>query len=128
MALATGARAYCHSELPPGRLREIDEVLSSGGVWLPPGFMKRLVEVSLRVLKRKTREHADLSQLTARELTVAEYVATGASNREISAALEISERTVKSHLSSIFSKLGVRDRVQLALTINDSISRSGEQP
>ena len=60
----------------------------------------------------------DLGVLTARERMVAERVAIGASNREIAEALEISERTVKSHLSSIFEKLAIRDRVQLALAVN----------
>jgi len=46
-------------------------------------------------------------------------VAHGASNREIAVALEITERTVKAHLSAIFDKLGVRDRVQLALRMNN---------
>ena len=49
---------------------------------------------------------------------MAEHVAHGASNREIATNLEISERTVKAHLSVIFDKMGVRDRVQLALAMN----------
>ena len=52
-------------------------------------------------------------------IMVAEQVAHGASNREIAEALEITERTVKAHLSAIFEKLGVRDRVQLALAMNN---------
>jgi DNA-binding NarL/FixJ family response regulator len=50
---------------------------------------------------------------------VAEQIAHGATNREIAVALDISERTVKAHLSAIFDKLGVRDRVQLALAMNN---------
>lgn len=122
--LAVGARAYCHCEAPPGKLKEISEVLSTGGVWLPPEIMKRLVDVSLRVLNREAQDPVDLSGLTLRELAVAEKVAEGASNREISAALEIAERTVKAHLSSIFAKLGVRDRVQLALAVNNGVTQS----
>jgi two-component system, NarL family, nitrate/nitrite response regulator NarL len=64
-------------------------------------------------------EVPQLDDLTSRELMVAEQVAHGASNREIAVALEITERTVKAHLSAIFDKLGVRDRVQLALRMNN---------
>lgn len=122
MALGAGARAYCHSETAPIKLKEVGDVLGRGGVWLPPNIMKRLLDVSLRVLGREPQEPIDLSELTAREISVAEKVATGASNREISRELEISERTVKAHLSSIFAKLGVRDRVQLALAFNNVIT------
>lgn len=62
---------------------------------------------------------SELNSLTPRELMVAERVAHGASNREIADALEITERTVKAHLSAIFEKLEVRDRVQLALAMNN---------
>jgi DNA-binding NarL/FixJ family response regulator len=61
----------------------------------------------------------DLNSLTSRETMVAERVAHGASNREIAEVLKISERTVKAHLTTSFEKLGVRDRVQLALRMNN---------
>ena len=56
--------------------------------------------------------------LSDREAQVAKFVAQGANNREIAQALQISERTVKAHLSAIFEKLGVRDRLQLSLRVN----------
>ena len=60
-----------------------------------------------------------LNDLTVQELTVADKVGHGLSNREIAETLEISERTVKAHLTVIFEKMGVRDRVQLALKVNN---------
>ncbi|MBA6414366.1 response regulator transcription factor [Parahaliea sp. F7430] len=117
--LNLGARAYCHVEAAPEQLREIHVVLSHGGLWMPPSLVQRLMSLSLRVVPTPTPEHPQLDELTSRELMVAEQVALGASNQEIAAALSISERTVKAHLSSIFSKLGVRDRVQLALAMNN---------
>jgi DNA-binding NarL/FixJ family response regulator len=60
-----------------------------------------------------------LDELTAKELEVAKQVAVGATNREIAEELHMSERTVKAHLSAVFDKMAVRDRVQLALTMNN---------
>ena len=61
-------------------------------------------------------EHTDrLAALTARELQIAQAVADGHSNRDIAARLGITEQTVKNHLTSIFGKIGVASRLQLAL-------------
>jgi len=59
-----------------------------------------------------------LAALSAREHQVAQAVARGGTNKEIARAMGITERTVKAHLSAIFEKLGVRDRLQLSLIVN----------
>ena len=56
--------------------------------------------------------------LTDREITVARYAASGQANAQIAEALGITERTVKAHLSAVFEKLGVSDRLQLALLVH----------
>ena len=84
-----------------------------------PELVKRLMGLSLRVVPTPAPERPELDSLTARELMVARLVAQGESNREIAEALEITERTVKAHLTAIFEKLQVRDRVQLALAMNN---------
>ena len=117
--LSAGAVGYCHVTAVPGQLREVALVVEHGGLWMPPALMQRFVALSLRVMPAASAEEVELNPLTARELMVAEQVALGASNREIAAALEITERTVKAHLSAIFQKMGVRDRVQLALAMNN---------
>jgi len=66
---------------------------------------------------RRSASSLDLSQLTKRERQVATSVAEGLSNREIATKFGISERTVKARLTTTFQKLGVRDRVQLALLL-----------
>jgi DNA-binding NarL/FixJ family response regulator len=124
LALSSGALGYCHAYTPPGRLREIARVVEHGGVWLSPELMKRLLALSLRVVRVENRLKSDLAELTAREIAVAEEVAQGLSNREIAESLDISERTVKAHVSSILAKLGLRDRVQLALTVSRALSGS----
>ncbi len=117
--LKAGVQGYCHVKAAFEQLREIALVVEHGGLWMPPDLMLRLLAVSTRVIPSVAPEVPQLNDLTSRELMVAEQVAHGASNREIAEALEITERTVKAHLSAIFDKLGVRDRVQLALRMNN---------
>jgi len=117
--LKAGVQGYCHVEAVFEQLREIALVVEHGGLWMPPDLMQRFLAVSTRVVAVAAQEVTELNELTSRELMVAEQVAHGASNREIAEALEITERTVKAHLSAIFEKLGVRDRVQLALRMNN---------
>jgi two-component system nitrate/nitrite response regulator NarL len=118
-SLGLGAMGYCHVEAAPEQLREISVVVQHGGLWMLPDLIRRMTRLSLRVVPPRTAPTPELDVLTARELMVAQQVARGASNQEIAIALDISERTVKAHLSSAFDKLGVRDRVQLALLMND---------
>ena len=123
-ALNNGAQGYCHKLAAPRQLRQISHVVLNGGVWLMPRLMQRFLALSLRVVPTSEKAEAvgsALDELTSREVMVAKLVGRGESNREIAAELEITERTVKAHLSAIFTKLGVRDRVQLALTVNRSI-------
>ena len=118
-ALNAGVRGYCHVKAAPEQLLEIALVVENSGLWMPTGLMQRLVAVSTRILPPSAPEIPQLNSLTPRESMVAERVAHGASNREIAEALEISERTVKAHLTTSFEKLEVRDRVQLALKMNN---------
>ncbi len=118
-ALSTGAVGYCHLESAPEQLREIALVVEHGGLWMLPELVQRLMALSLRAVPTPAAGPPQLNDLTPRELMVAERVAHGASNREIAEDLDITERTVKAHMSIIFEKLGVRDRVQLALAMNN---------
>jgi DNA-binding NarL/FixJ family response regulator len=115
----SGSVGYCHVKAVPAQLREIALVVEHGGLWVPPELMQRFVKLSVRVVPTPAPTHPELNELTARELMVAEQVAHGASNREIAETLDITERTVKAHLSAIFEKMEVRDRVQLALAMNN---------
>ena len=117
--LKLGVQGYCHVKAAAEQLREIALVVEHGGLWMPPDLMQRFLALSTRAIPARTPEAHHLNDLTSRELMVAGQVAHGASNREIAEALEITERTVKAHLSAIFEKLEVRDRVQLALRMNN---------
>lgn len=67
---------------------------------------------------RQTPHQNPLAELTPRENAVAKAVAAGQSNKEVARQLDITERTVKAHLSAVFTKLGVRDRLHLVLAIS----------
>lgn len=114
-ALELGARGYAHALATPTLLREIDTVVSHGGLWAGAELMARLVG-ALRSRLPAQRE-AVLDVLSPREAEVAQAVAAGRSNKEVARELGVTERTVKAHLGAVFEKLGVRDRLQLALRI-----------
>lgn len=111
-----GAKGYGHFMAAPEQFLQMAAVVANGGYWLGEDLMNEVVEET----DTQSSSTADdgRSELTSRELAVADEVARGASNREIAEKLSISERTVKAHLSAIFIKLQLRDRVQLALKLN----------
>ncbi len=117
--MSAGAVGYCHAATAPRQFWEIALVVEHGGVWIAPELKQQVFSLSAGLPSLRTRVKTDVSSLTSREQMVAEQVARGATNREIAATLMITERTVKAHLSAIFEKLSVRDRVQLALRMNN---------
>ncbi|MEM1114486.1 MAG: response regulator transcription factor [Pseudomonadota bacterium] len=120
--MARGARGYAHVFTRADTLRQIPIVLERGGVWLEPGLMASLLRITERLHALSSGHSGDLSSLTEREKAVAQLVGGGASNREIAQDLDITERTVKAHLTAIFEKLEVRDRVQLAIRVRDCLN------
>jgi DNA-binding NarL/FixJ family response regulator len=115
-ALGAGAHGYCHSYAPAAALSQALEVVASGGIWMGRSLVTRLLKL---MTERAQDAHSwDNGLLTEREVTVARYAASGQSNAQIAEALGITERTVKAHLSAVFDKLKVADRLQLALLVH----------
>jgi two-component system, NarL family, nitrate/nitrite response regulator NarL len=120
-ALGSGARGYCHALAAPEMLRQVALVVSNGGLWLGPDLMARASVAVSRAVTPGLRPALDVFEaLTPRERAVALQVAEGSANKEIARRLNITPRTVKAHLSAIFDKLGVRDRLQLVLALRRS--------
>ncbi|HEX5388139.1 MAG TPA: response regulator transcription factor, partial [Burkholderiaceae bacterium] len=121
-AINAGAKGYCHLYAVPELLQEVARVVEQGGLWVGPELLERIVAATRDLLARSAAADQlpapDLSALSAREAEVAQAVAAGKSNREVAEQLFISERTVKAHLGAVFEKLGVRDRLQLALRLS----------
>jgi DNA-binding NarL/FixJ family response regulator len=114
--LEAGAVGYTGSLAIAEMLIRIAAVIENGGLWVGPGLMQRL----LTAIATRTSQFnsSSLDRLSGREKEVALAVAGGASNREVAQRLDITERTVKAHLTAIFERLDVRDRLQLSLLIN----------
>lgn len=124
-AIKAGAVGYGHTYSAPSRLREMSLVVNHGGLWVGSNLMKRVLNAMQKGALQPGDKPAKpgvekfAKELSEREIAVARFVAQGATNLEISAALDIKERTVKAHITSIFYKLKVRNRVELALRLND---------
>ncbi|MBB4908141.1 response regulator [Actinophytocola algeriensis] len=105
-AVRAGAAGYVYKDVDPPALAAAIRSVHAGHVLLHPDVARLLTEGDT---------HPGPAELTARERDVLAEVARGRSNREIARALSLSEKTVKTHVSSILGKLGVQDRTQAAL-------------
>lgn len=114
--LAAGASGYCSALTLPAVLHQVASVVEHGGLWVGPQLMRRFMQ-GLAARNPGSAEPT-LNLLSQRERQVAEAASRGSTNKEIARAMGITERTVKAHLSAAFEKLGVRDRMQLALLVN----------
>jgi DNA-binding NarL/FixJ family response regulator len=121
-ALRLGASGYCNAHAAPELLLIIESVVRSNDLWVGASLLKRLVKgISSRSAMGGHRTgHALLQLLSEREGEVAMCVALGDSNKEIARKLNIAERTIKAHLTTVFEKLNVRDRLQLAILLNNA--------
>lgn len=117
-----GVVGYCHAYAGAALLAQVATVVDNKGLWVRPDLLTRLIRASLAVQPARTAaelEQVAIETLSPREREVAEGIGRGLANKEIARELDITERTVKAHLSAIFSKLSVRDRVHLALLMRD---------
>lgn len=121
-AIDAGAKGYCNEQALPELLQEVARVVAMGGLWVGPELVERLVAATRSVLDRvnlpSTQPPLDLSALSPREMAVVREVVAGAANKVVAKRLDISERTVKAHLGSVFEKLGLSDRMQLVVRLS----------
>lgn len=123
-AMSAGASGYCHAYSDASVLSEVRSVVTHGGIWLGRELLQKLINVSVGLVNNQSGQVADaLAKLTQRERDVAIEAAKGLSNKEIARILNITERTVKAHISACFERLHIKDRLQLALILNDKSSR-----
>jgi DNA-binding NarL/FixJ family response regulator len=115
-ALQAGARGYVEALASKVILQQVLETICSGGLWLPGQLLSNIVG-ALSQQQINYTQACDIQSLTKRERQVVDIVITGATNKQAAESLNITERTIKEHMSSIFTKLKVRDRIQLLLAV-----------
>ena len=122
--LKAGIKGCCRRGIDSESLEQVLNVTHGGGVWVTRSLLPRLV-MELRRYAEGQRPAPErvatdkLSDLTPREREIVRLIVGGASNKQVASALDISERTVKGHLSNVFQKLGVTDRLKLVLYVTD---------
>ncbi|MEU6249526.1 response regulator transcription factor [Glycomyces sp. NPDC047010] len=119
-ALRAGASGYLLKDTPPARIAEAVAKVAAGEPILSPRITRRLMERTLTQAGTYERAREKLAALTPREHDVAVGIGYGESNAEIAGNLDMSVTTVKSHVSSILTKLGLDNRTQIALLAHDA--------
>jgi DNA-binding NarL/FixJ family response regulator len=109
-AIEAGAAGFVLKDCTAEDLIAAVRAVAGGGAWFDPAVAPRLLDRYRRVVAPAARDAARLDLLTEREHDVLRLMARGATNAEIAATLFVAEATVKTHVGSIFGKLGVRDR------------------
>ena len=117
-ALSAGASGFLLKDVPAERLFDAVRVIAAGEALLAPSVTRRLIGEFAR---QRPRPRPDaLRELTPRETEVLRLIAEGLSNAEIAARLVVSDETVKTHVSRVLMKLGLRDRTQAVVTAYES--------
>jgi DNA-binding NarL/FixJ family response regulator len=119
--LRAGASGFLLKDAPPEELVKAVRVVSAGDALLSPAVTRQLLDRVVPALDAPEREPPPgIDELTERELEVLKLMAQGLSNGEIAARLIVGEATVKTHVSRVLMKLGVRDRVQAVVLAYDA--------
>src|SRR5580704_15018417 len=122
-ALCAGASGFLLKDVTAERLFEAVRVIAAGEALLAPAVTRRLISEFSRIRPRQATPPtamAALGELTPRETEVLRLIAEGLSNPEIAARLVVTEETVKTHVSRVLGKLGLRDRTQAVVTAYES--------
>jgi len=114
-----GAKAYCNSRMAALHYHQMLQLLENGQSWFPPLMLDETFKLAQQAAGPSGNQK-QLEGLTAREKDIALAVGEGKSNRQIADLFDISEPTVKSHLTHIFKKLELKDRVGLVLYLKQA--------
>jgi DNA-binding NarL/FixJ family response regulator len=128
-ALVAGASGFLLKDITAERLFDAVRVVAAGDALLAPSVTRRLISVFTSQRPGLTDRSGSVATLTPRETDVLRLIATGLSNAEIADRLVVSEETVKTHVSRMLTKLGLRDRTQAVIAAYESgLVRPGSAP
>ncbi|MEU4689503.1 response regulator transcription factor [Actinoplanes sp. NPDC023714] len=129
-ALTAGASGFLLKDVTPDHLIHAVRLVRDGDALLAPTITRRLIERFAQADPARSALHRDLASLTPRELEVLTLLAGGLSNPELASALNLSEATVKTHITRILTKLQLRDRVQAVVVAYETglVTPSARRP
>ena len=128
-ALRAGASGFLLKDVPADQLVNGIRLVAAGESLLAPTVTRRLIEEFAKTPAADAPPPPSFDELTPRELEVLQLIARGMSNAEIAAELIVSETTVKTHVTRVLLKLGVRDRVQAVVAAYESgLAAPGARP
>jgi len=118
--LRMGASGFLLKDAPPDQMIAAVRASAAGNALIDPAVTRRLIGRFAHAVRPASLQPPQLKDLTARELDVLRLIARGLSNAEIAADLVVEESTIKTHVSRILLKLGLRDRVQAVVIAYES--------
>jgi DNA-binding NarL/FixJ family response regulator len=119
-ALRAGASGFLLKDVTAEQLFDAVRVIAAGEALLAPTVTRRLISEFTRLRPEPATPASALSTLTPRETQVLRLIAEGLSNTEVAARLVVTEETVKTHVSRVLNKLGLRDRTQAVVAAYES--------
>ena len=126
----SGIRGCYRDSIEPGEIKRVVKAVWQGELWIRRKLVHHMLDEL--VVTTKEKKHIEravnnlLENLTKREYEIAILVGRGESNKQIARRLDITERTVKAHLTEIFRKLAITDRIKLALLVKDTAVSSNQ--
>jgi DNA-binding NarL/FixJ family response regulator len=121
--LKAGVRGCCRNDIKPAFLKQVVMAVRQGELWIRRSLTGRVIDELGKITSKNKAYRAShdlLNKLTQREYDIAMRVGSGESNKQIAQSCAITERTVKAHLTEIYLKLGITDRLNLALVLSAS--------
>lgn len=118
-AIKQGARGYFALSLPLSKLSNALECILLGEVWVDRHTVSALIDELTQDINISPEQQQAINSLSPKELEVAKRVSHGSTNKMIANKMQITERTVKAHLTTIFQKLQLTDRLSVAILFRD---------